>query len=342
MFLSWAASGQGTRDHAVQQCAMESFLIHWGYAAVFLFGFLEACCVPIPSEITFGFAGVLAAEGHLNIVAVIVVGTIAELLGSFVAYGIGRVGERPLVQRYGRYLLVTQGDIDRAERFIAGRGIWAIPLGRALPVVRTFVSIVAGFLKVPPLLFGVLSFIGTAVWVTVISLIGYGVGSAWQSVAHGLALAGYVIVVLAIIAIAAFITYRVREVRREGQHPAPAGEGHQDHATGGREDRATGKHEARPPWELEDPATGGRDDHGTGEREPQPSLRHRLRKVALLELAEDPGAVLGDGDRHDLVAIRVDGAEDIAGRKERDLVLGGAASEQEADPQFVPLPVLHR
>ena len=231
---------------------MESFLIHWGYAAVFLFGFLEACCVPIPSEITFGFAGVLAGEGHLNIVAVIVVGTIAELLGSYVAYGIGRAGERPLVQRYGRYLLITQADIDRAERFIAGRGIWAIPLGRALPVVRTFVSIVAGFLKVPPLLFGVLSLIGTAVWVTVISLIGYGVGSAWQSVAHGLALAGYVIVVLAVIAVAAFITYRVREVRREGQHPAPPGEGRQDHATGGREDRAAGKHEARPPWEQED------------------------------------------------------------------------------------------
>src|SRR5215471_7092810 len=95
---------------------MESFLTHWGYAAVFLFGFLEAACIPIPSEITFGFAGVLAGEGHLNIVAVIVVGTIAELLGSYVAYGIGRAGERPLVQRYGRYLLITQTDIDRAVR----------------------------------------------------------------------------------------------------------------------------------------------------------------------------------------------------------------------------------
>jgi len=217
VFLSWAASGQGTRDHAVQQCAMESFLIHWGYAAVFLFGFLEACCVPIPSEITFGFAGVLAAEGHLNIVAVIVVGTIAELLGSFVAYGIGRVGERPLVQRYGRYLLVTQADIDRAERFIAGRGIWAIPLGRALPVVRTFVSIVAGFIKVPPLLFGVLSFIGTAVWVTVISLIGYGVGSAWQGIAHGVAVAGYALAVVVVIAVAIFIAFRLRAARLERQ-----------------------------------------------------------------------------------------------------------------------------
>jgi membrane protein DedA with SNARE-associated domain len=260
---------------------MESFLAQWGYAAVFLFGFLEACCVPIPSEITFGFAGVLAAEGHLNIVLVIVVGTIAELIGSFVAYGIGRVGERPLVHRFGRYLLITQADIDRAERFLAGRGIWAIPVGRALPVVRTFVSIVAGFSQVPPLLFGVLSLIGTAVWVTLISLIGYGVGSAWQSVAHGLAVAGYVIFAVAVAGIAAFIVYRVREVRREGQHssPPPGGRqdhdagGRQDHDAGGRGDHAAGKHEARPPWELEDHATGGREDHATGGREAQPRPR---------------------------------------------------------------------
>jgi membrane protein DedA with SNARE-associated domain len=195
---------------------MESFLIHWGYAAIFLFGFLEACCVPIPSEITFGFAGVLAGEGHLNIVGVIVVGTIAELIGSYVAYGIGRAGGRPLVHRFGRYLLITQADIDRAERFVAGKGIWSIPLGRALPIVRTFVSIVAGFIEVPALLFGVLSLIGTAVWVTVISLVGYGVGTAWQTVAHGLAVAGYLIAVVAVVAIVVFIAHRVREVRREG------------------------------------------------------------------------------------------------------------------------------
>jgi len=257
---------------------MESFLAQWGYAAVFLFGFLEACCVPIPSEITFGFAGVLAGEGHLNIVLVIVIGTVAELLGSFVAYGIGRVGERPLVHRFGRYLLITQADIDRAERFLAGRGIWAIPVGRALPVVRTFVSIVAGFSQVPPLLFGFLSLIGTAVWVTVISLVGYGVGSAWQSIAHGLAVAGYVIFAVAVVGIAAFIVYRVREVRREGQHAALSDEGREDHAGGrgshaaeGREDQAGGRG-SHAAGEREDHA-GGRGNHAAGEREPQPRPR---------------------------------------------------------------------
>ena len=202
---------------------MESFLSQYGLAAVFLFGFLEACCVPIPSEITFGFAGVLAGEGHLNIVAVIIVGTVAELIGSFVSYTVGRVGERPLVSRFGRYLLITERDIDRAERFFAGRGAWAVPVGRALPVVRTFISIVAGFIKMPALLFGVLSLIGTAVWVTAISLLGYALSSTWQSIAHGIALAGYVIAAVAVIAIVALILYRLREVRREQAGALPAG-----------------------------------------------------------------------------------------------------------------------
>lgn len=198
--------------------------MHYGLAAVFLFGFLEACCVPIPSEVTFGFAGVLAAETHhLNIVAIIVVGTLAELIGSMVSYSIGRVGGRPLVHRFGRYLLIGQNDIDRAERFFAGRGAWAVLLGRALPVVRTFASIVAGFIEMPAALFGVLSLIGTAIWVTAIALVGYGVGSAWTKVAHGISLAGYAIAALAVVAIAAFILHRVRELRHQtAAQPVPA------------------------------------------------------------------------------------------------------------------------
>ena len=143
---------------------MESFLSQYGYAAIFLFAFLEACCVPIPSEVTFGFAGVLAGQGHLNIVAVIVVGTVAELAGSLVAYSVGRIGGRPFVRRTGRYLLITHADIDRAERFFTGRGIWAVPIGRCLPVVRSFVSVVAGFVEVPPVLFAFLSLDGETTW----------------------------------------------------------------------------------------------------------------------------------------------------------------------------------
>jgi hypothetical protein len=125
------------------------------------------------------------------------------------------------VHKFGRYLLITHADIDRAERFFAGRGAWAVPVGRCLPVVRTFVSIVAGFIEMPALLFGVLSLIGTAVWVTAISLIGYSLSSTWQSIAHGIALAGYAIAAVAVIAIAAFVLYRLREFRKEAALASP-------------------------------------------------------------------------------------------------------------------------
>lgn len=192
---------------------MESFLFHWGYVALFLLGFAEGCCVPIPNTVTFGFAGTLAGEGRLNIVAVILVGTAAELAGSFVAYGVGRVGGRPLVTRFGRYLLVTREDIDRAERFVAGRGIWAIPFGRVLPLVHTFVPVTAGVIEVPPLLFCVLNLIGTAASVTALSLIGYGLGSARQSVVHSIGIAGYLIALAVVVAVGIFIAYRLRAAR---------------------------------------------------------------------------------------------------------------------------------
>jgi membrane protein DedA with SNARE-associated domain len=201
---------------------MDSFLIHAGYAALILFGFLEACCVPIPSEVTFGFAGVLAYEGHLNLALVIVAGTLAELAGSYVSYGVGRMVERPVIERLGRYLLITKTDIARAERFLAGRGAWAIPLGRALPVVRSFTSVVAGFAGVPVLRFGVLSLIGTVIYGAVIASIGYGVGSAWHSVARDLSLAGYLLAALVVIAIVAFVLIRLRALRREAATEAPA------------------------------------------------------------------------------------------------------------------------
>jgi membrane protein DedA with SNARE-associated domain len=200
---------------------MESFLTHAGYAALIVFGFVEACCIPISSEITFGFAGVLAFQGHLNLVLVIVIGSLAELAGSYVSYSVGRLGGRPLVDRLGKFALITRKDIDRAERFLAGRGRWTVVVGRMLPVIRAFISIVAGLVEVPAGQFGLLSLLGTVIYATVLSVIGYEVGSAWHSISHDISIGGYVIVVLVVVAIVAFVIYRLREVRRE----AAAGRG---------------------------------------------------------------------------------------------------------------------
>jgi membrane protein DedA with SNARE-associated domain len=204
---------------------MDSFLVHAGYGALMLLGFLEACCVPIPSDVTFGFAGVLAYQGHLSLALIIVLGTAAELAGSYVAYTVGRVAERPVIERVGRYLLITKSDIDRAERFLARRGRWAIPVGRALPLVRSFTSLAAGFARVPALQFGVFSLAGTLVYAAAVTSIGYGLGSAWGSVAHGLSIAGYVFAVVFVAAIAVFVVVRLRELRREARAGAAAGAG---------------------------------------------------------------------------------------------------------------------
>ena len=219
---------------------MESFLTSAGYAGLILFAFLEAACIPISSEITFGFAGVLAYQGHLNLALVIILGTLAELGGSYASYAVGRIGGRPLVTKLGRYVLVTESDVSRAERFLEGRGMWAIPVGRMLPFVRAFTSIVAGLVRVPAGKFGILSLIGTVLYAAALSSIGYALGSTWQSVSHGLAVVGYVLFALIVLAIVGFIAYRWRAVRREDQlkrAAAAAGPGQPD---------APGQPEPRP------------------------------------------------------------------------------------------------
>ena len=200
---------------------MQSFLVSHAIYAIVLFGVLEAMCIPISSELTFLLGGAIASGGvagthqHPSLAMVIILGTLAEMVGSYISYAIGRAGGRPLVHRWGKYVLVTEADVARAERFLVGRGVWALPVARMLPFVRAFASIVAGIVEVPALRFGVLSLIGTFVYVTVLSSIGYSLGSEWSKINHGLALAGYVLGALVVLAIVGFVLYRLREFRRE-------------------------------------------------------------------------------------------------------------------------------
>ncbi len=200
---------------------MQSFLVSHAIYAVILFGVLEAMCIPISSELTFLLGGAVASGGipgtqqHPSLVMVIVIGTLAELVGSFVAYYVGRVGGKPLVRRWGRYVLVTEGDVARAERFLVGRGVWALPVARMLPFVRAFASIVAGFVDIPPVRFGVLNLIGTLVYVVVLSSIGYSLGGEWSKVNHSLSTASYIVVAVVVLALIGFVIHRLREFRKE-------------------------------------------------------------------------------------------------------------------------------
>jgi membrane protein DedA with SNARE-associated domain len=204
---------------------MESFLQHAGYLALIVFAFVEACSIPISSEITFGFAGVLASQGHLNLVLVIIIGTLAELAGSSVSYVVGRIGGRRTVERLGRYVLVTHRDLDRVERFFAGRGSWTVAVGRALPLVRAFMGIGAGFVEVPAVPFALYNLLGTAVWATALSAIGYAAGSAFSSITHDLSLASYVLVAVVVLGFVGVVLLRLREFRKErARLGTPAGQ----------------------------------------------------------------------------------------------------------------------
>jgi len=216
---------------------MTSFLVSHAIYAIVIFGVLEAMCIPISSELTFLLGGAIASGAvtgthqHPSLALVIILGTLAELVGSYISYGVGRAGGRPLVRRWGRYVLVTEGDVARAERFLAGRGAWAVPVARMVPFVRAFASIVAGLVEIPAVRFGVLSLIGTVIYVAALSSIGYSLGSEWSKLNHGLTQVSYVVVAVVVLAIIGFVVYRVRQFRREaaaagdGQAPARRPEG---------------------------------------------------------------------------------------------------------------------
>ena len=107
----------------------------------------------------------------------IIIGTLAEFAGSFTSYAIGRRGGRPAVDRFGKYVLLTHRDLDRAERFFAGRGAWTVAVARLIPLVRAFAGLVSGLIEVPAGPFAVFNLIGTVIWAAALTSIGYGVGT---------------------------------------------------------------------------------------------------------------------------------------------------------------------
>jgi len=192
---------------------VQHFLQSWGYSAVFVLALVEAICIPFPSEITFGFAGALAAEGRFDLAAVIGVGLAGEFIGSMIGYTLGRTGGRALVDRYGKYVLVSNSDVDRAHRFLERRGDSAVALGRVLPVVRTFVSLVAGIGEMAMVPFALFTLIGTAVYSSAVAAAGYALGSRWHSLVRGFTDASYVVLALVVLAIVGYVWHRWRRVR---------------------------------------------------------------------------------------------------------------------------------
>jgi membrane protein DedA with SNARE-associated domain len=202
---------------------IQTHLSSSGYPALFVLAFLGAMCIPIPSELTFGFAGALcstafltgsnAADHQLQLWAVIVVGTLGTVCGASVAYAAGRYGGRAFVDRYGKYVLLSHEDLDRAERLFTRWGDGLVAVGQMIPLLRAFVGFLAGVAKVRWVAFLVLTTLGAAAWVSLISTIGYEAAGSWHQVLKWFGAAGYVIAALVVIVLVVAFVHRWRRYR---------------------------------------------------------------------------------------------------------------------------------
>ncbi len=166
-----------------------NFLLPWitelisaiGYPGVALLMAIESACIPLPSEIIMPFAGYVVYQGKMNLLLAATAGAIGCNLGSVVAYWIGAYGGRPLVERFGRYVLMSRRDLDRVDHYFQKYGDLTVLIGRLLPVVRTFIALPAGIARMPQVRFHIYTFLGSWPWCFALAYVGMKAGASWNS-----------------------------------------------------------------------------------------------------------------------------------------------------------------
>ena len=151
-----------------------------GYAGIVLLMAIESACIPLPSEIIMPFSGYLVGQGRFSLWGVAVAGAVGCNLGSIVAYAVGAYGGRPFLERYGRYVLMTPGDLAWADRWFARYGEATVFFSRLLPVIRTFIALPAGIARMDFLRFNVYTFLGSLPWCLGLAWVGLKLGEHWE------------------------------------------------------------------------------------------------------------------------------------------------------------------
>jgi len=175
---------------------------HIGYIGIFLLMFVESCGIPMPSEVIMPFSGFLVADGKMTLWAITIAGTVGNLFGSLLAYWIGHRGGRPLIEKYGKYILISEHDLDLADRWFKKYGDWTVFFGRLLPIIRTYISFPAGISKMDVKKFALYTTLGALPWTLLFGWLGIKMGNNWELIReklHNFDLAIGIIVVLLII-----------------------------------------------------------------------------------------------------------------------------------------------
>jgi len=151
-----------------------------GYSGIVLLMAIESACIPLPSEIIMPFSGYLVSTGQMNLWVVAFAGAVGCVLGSLVAYWVGMKGGRPLIEKYGRYVLVSRHDLDLADRWFEKRGEIIVFVSRMLPAIRTFIAFPAGVARMNLKRFVIYTFAGSFPWCLGLAYIGQKLGEKWN------------------------------------------------------------------------------------------------------------------------------------------------------------------
>lgn len=164
--------------------ALSRFVIHvisaMGYPGIVLLMAIESACIPLPSEIIMPFSGYLVYTGQFNLWWVGVAGAAGCNVGSIVAYYVGYYGGRPLVERYGQYVLLSRHDLEIADRWFARYGEATVFFSRLLPVIRTFIALPAGVMRMDFWRFNLYTFLGSLPWCLGLAYAGMKLGEHWN------------------------------------------------------------------------------------------------------------------------------------------------------------------
>ena len=180
--------------------------------AIYVSMTLESACIPIPSEIVMPYAGHLIAKGKLGMLETTFIASLANLSGSWLAYGVGRFGGRSVIDRYGRYIFLSQKHLALADQWFARRGEITVFFSRMLPAVRTFISLPAGIARMDFIKFSIYSFLGSLPWNFALVYLGFLFTDKWDKLQQ--MLHDFNIVIWAAIVLAVVLFFVVRRRKR--------------------------------------------------------------------------------------------------------------------------------
>jgi membrane protein DedA with SNARE-associated domain len=185
-----------------------------GLSGVFVLMLLESACIPVPSEATMLFAGFRVAEGEYSLFAAVMVGSVANLVGSWLAWWLGYIGRVDLLEKHGKKLHIKKSHLEWADRWFERHGDATVFFTRMLPIIRTFISLPAGVARMPFWRFSVLTFLGCVPWVLMLTFIGKEAGSRWDDWKDSLHYVDYAVAAAIVIGVAYLL------IRRRTGQPA--------------------------------------------------------------------------------------------------------------------------